>query len=138
VIRPNRYTRECLLEMYVTQVMTIQEMAEAYGVSYRAIWQALVRFEIPRRSKAARDQRGPKNPAWKPKTKNYFTWHKRLRAARGTPKHCSKCGTTDPAKHYDWANLTGKFDDPEDYIRVCKSCHAKLDNWGDNLRSKSA
>lgn len=40
---------------------------------------------------------------------------------------CEICGTTDADKSYDWANLTGKYDDPSDYKRMCRSCHAKQD-----------
>jgi len=35
---------------------------------------------------------------------------------------------TKNAKRYEWANMTRKYEDVYDYIRVCKSCHNKLDN----------
>jgi excisionase family DNA binding protein len=67
----------------------------------------------------------------------YLTWHGdkltygRLHQAvyklRGKPQRCERCGTTDPAKHYDWANLTGRYEDPADYQRMCKSCHRRYD-----------
>jgi hypothetical protein len=46
---------------------------------------------------------------------------------RGKPKRCEECGTTDPKKTYDWANQKGRYDDPQDYRRLCRSCHGKLD-----------
>ena len=50
-----------------------------------------------------------------------------MKALKGKPKKCEVCGTTDKKKNYDWANLTGKFNDPEDYKRMCRSCHRKYD-----------
>jgi len=40
---------------------------------------------------------------------------------------CEECGTADPRRSYDWANLTGNFADVMDYRRLCRSCHWKLD-----------
>lgn len=58
---------------------------------------------------------------------SYFQYHNRVRTKRGQPQHCERCQTTDPTKSYDWANLTGKFDDVSDYIRLCRSCHRRHD-----------
>jgi len=40
---------------------------------------------------------------------------------------CEVCGAKDQNRSYDWANLTGKYDDPSDYKRMCRSCHWKYD-----------
>lgn len=112
---------------------TIAELAEQYGVTYAAVYIQMVKKGIPRRSKAARDQRGPKNPSWLGSDASYFGMHKRVRKIRGKPQRCSKCDTTRPDTKYHWANLTGNFGDPYDYIRLCVSCHAKHDNWIDNI-----
>lgn len=57
----------------------------------------------------------------------YARDHARVRARRGRPCKCEVCGTDNPRKHYDWANLTGEYDNPADYKRMCKSCHKQYD-----------
>lgn len=64
---------------------------------------------------------------WKGKQAGYEALHLRVKVKYGRPKRCEKCGTTNKRKIYDWANLTGKYDDPKDYSRMCRQCHAKYD-----------
>ena len=63
----------------------------------------------------------------------YAALHLRVQTIRGTDSKCDTCGTTDPERAYDWANLTGNYADPWDYDRLCRSCHWKLDNKVANL-----
>jgi DNA-binding XRE family transcriptional regulator len=58
---------------------------------------------------------------------SYYAAHERVVKRRGRPKKCEICGTVDQSKIYQWANLTGHYDDPEDYKRMCQSCHASFD-----------
>ena len=58
---------------------------------------------------------------------NYVALHYRVQRLRGRPQVCSACGTTS-AKRYDWANMTGRYTDPQDYRRMCRSCHFIHDN----------
>lgn len=51
----------------------------------------------------------------------------------GRPKRCEECGTTDSLKTYDWANLNGKYEDLNDYKRMCRSCHWKYDDRINNI-----
>ena len=49
-----------------------------------------------------------------------------------------KVGNTfadDESKKYDWANLTGNYNDPKDYKRMCKSCHLRYD-WPKRRKPK--
>ena len=126
----NRYSS---LEADYTSGRTIREIAGQLGVSSRAVWQAMKRQGIPRRAQVPRDQTGAKNHRWVGDNVSYFAAHKRVRKVRGAPQLCSRCGTTS-AKRYDWANLTGKYADPSDYIRLCKSCHTIHDGLIGNLR----
>lgn len=57
----------------------------------------------------------------------YAKYHARVRAKKGSPHKCEVCGEHSPLKQYDWANLTGKYEDPDDYKRMCKLCHRKYD-----------
>lgn len=129
----NRY--KTLQEDYESGA-TIRELATKYGVSYRAVWQAMEKRGIERRSKAVRDQTGERNPNWLGDKASYFGMHKRLRKIKGKPSHCENCGITDPHKKYQWANISGNFGDMDDYKRLCISCHAKFDNTVSRLPKK--
>ena len=80
-------------------------------------------------------RKGELNNGWKGDNIDYKSSHARVNRMRGRPKKCEECKTTI-AKYYDWHNLTGKYHDPKDYIRVCKSCHAKLDGRIKNITKK--
>jgi hypothetical protein len=51
----------------------------------------------------------------------------RVGAARGRPSHCSICDTTSSETKYEWANLTGNYQDVNDYARMCVTCHRRFD-----------
>lgn len=76
---------------------------------------------------AERDQWGERNPTWIGDQAGYAALHTRVHRRRGMPKRCERCGTQDPSKTYEWANLTGNYQDPDDYERMCKSCHNRYD-----------
>jgi len=80
----------------------------------------------------SRDMKGKQimdeNPNWKgDNATNNTTFHKRIGGLFGKPCICAICGTTDKDKTYDWACLTGKYEDINDYKRLCRSCHKKYD-----------
>lgn len=82
-------------------------------------------------------QREPEeHPHWKGDNAEYSALHRRLRENKGQPKKCEECGTEDPDKTYDWANISGDYEDPDDYKRLCRSCHWKLDNTVENLETE--
>lgn len=58
---------------------------------------------------------------------SYTTLHRRVRKLRGTPSRCEACNSTDPAKRFEWANLSGNYADPWDYARLCRLCHWYFD-----------
>jgi hypothetical protein len=50
--------------------------------------------------------------------------HKRLYKIRGKAVACVwGCQHS----YYEWANLTGNYDDPLDYAQMCVRCHARFD-----------
>lgn len=52
------------------------------------------------------------------------TW---IKGIKGKPNKCEDCGTTT-AKAYHWSNIDHKYSkNPEDYRRLCVSCHLKYD-----------
>lgn len=61
--------------------------------------------------------------------KKYKIAHHKVNRVRGQPRKCEHCGT-EKAKDYDWASKTKNYNDPQDYIRLCVSCHLKFDGRG--------
>lgn len=80
-------------------------------------------------------QPGERNPMWKGDGAGYKAFHYRVKKALGQPKKCEICGTIKSPR-YEWANLTGKYNDIKDYKRMCRSCHAKFDGIGHWLNKK--
>ncbi len=124
------FTKKELHVDYIVNGMLQREIGFKYSISQKVVWRAMKNMEIkarPRNSFAFYDQRLHKNHRWKGSAASYFTLHQRLRRHRGQPNHCEICGEKGPGRKYEWANLTGKFDDFSDYKRMCISCHSKHD-----------
>ncbi len=121
-----------LLEDY-NSGMTQVEIAKKYGVTQRIVWRLMKKCGIQARKAAKRNQAGPANASWKGDAATYAALHIRVEVKRGKPKQCEICGTRDERKHYDWASLTGKHEDINDFKRMCRSCHAKYDNKSINF-----
>lgn len=97
-----------LYELGATQ----QECAIKLGVGRKVIENAMKRLGIKARIAAKRDQWGDKNTGWKGPSAGLVRKHRRLYRAFGQPSKCDACGTEDKSKTYDWANLTGDYDNP--------------------------
>ena len=113
------------------------ELAQRYHVSQKVIWRAMKNFDIKARKTMKRSQLGENNSSWKGSKAGYQALHKRVQVLRGRPEKCEVCGTTDATKSYDWANLTGQYDDVQDYKRMCRSCHWKHDETYKNFYVKN-
>ena len=125
---------EIVKKLYYEKGLTQTETAKAIGVSVRVIERFMIRHNLSRRQAKIRPSIvGSKHPLWKGASVTYKTFHKRLYKTLGQPKKCSVCGTTK-SKIFDWANLTGKFNDPNDYKRMCRSCHFKHDGMNKNFK----
>lgn len=123
---------ESVRQRYVVG-MTQAEVANSLGLTQKVVWNVMRRHGISARIAAKRDQCGANNTAWKGDEASYQAFHLRVESARGKPQCCKVCGATDAGKSYDWANLTGKYADVNDYVRMCRSCHARHDNRIQNL-----
>jgi hypothetical protein len=66
----------------------------------------------------------------------YFKFHYRVRKLKGSPHKCEACGTDSLTEFYEWANLTGDFENPDDYKRMCRKCHRKHDKKDFRLYKK--
>lgn len=107
--------------------MTQGEIAVKLGVTQQMVWITMRRNGIPARPAVVRDQRGPKNRQWKGDAASYSAAHTRVAKVRGKPSRCEECGTTDPAKQYEWASISRNYTDVNDYRRLCGSCHKRAD-----------
>jgi hypothetical protein len=121
------FTKNQLEGDYVSGGMSQTEIALKYDTTQKVVWKAMRRFGIASRKAVKRNQTGAANDSWKGPKAGYAAFHKRMESLNGRPQCCEVCGTTDETKTYDWANLTGRYDDPSDYKRMCRSCHWKHD-----------
>jgi hypothetical protein len=106
---------------------TQQEVAAQVGLTQKVVFNIMRRHSIAARAATPRDQWGGNNPVWKGDDAGRQALHRRLYSRFGKPAKCSQCGTT-AASHYDYANLSGRYEDLADYAPMCRSCHATYDN----------
>ena len=108
---------------------TQTEIAEMLGTTQKVIWRFMKVHNIKARTAAKRNQYGENNSSWKGERAKYGSFHQRVKDNRGRAKDyaCIICGTTDPNKSYDWANLHGDYNNIYDYAPMCRSCHRQYD-----------
>ena len=112
--------------------MSQVELAKHYKVSQPHICRVMRKLGIKARVAKKRNQLGENNSSWKGNKAGYAALHYRVEKVRGKPQKCDVCLENKKQK-YEWANLTGKYEDVEDYKRMCCSCHAKYDNKIKNI-----
>ena len=81
-----------------------------------------------------RNQFGENNSSWKGDNAGKQAFHRRLYSKYGKPCKCENCGTSDKNKSYDYANLTGNYQDIDDYMPMCRSCHWRYDKKIMNIK----
>lgn len=133
--RPKVYPEELVSRVRVLYEggATQHEIAAELGITQKVVWRLMRRHGITARVAAKRDQRGEKNHMWKGDEAGYKAFHYRMTTLRGQPKKCEECGTDDPSLGYEWASISGRFSDPNDYRRLCRSCHKRYDGIYRNL-----
>lgn len=128
----NRYTAQPippkseLEELYHAKNMTQFEIGIEYNTTQKVVYSWFKKLGIKSRIPKKRNQEGQNNSSWKGSKATYAAFHYRVEKQRGKPHFCNACGTME-ASRYEWANLTGKYDDVMDYSRMCVSCHRKYD-----------
>lgn len=71
---------------------------------------------------------GEQNHNWKYGDASYSAAHYRVRTRRGKPWPCEHCGNNDLNVRHEWAlKLDGDLFNADDYIALCKPCHAMYD-----------
>lgn len=109
--------------------MSMRKAGAAVGVSAQTICNFIRRekLKIARRPGQLGHYFGKDHHNWKGDNATSYAFHTRVRRLFGDPKKCSTCGTADQSKRYHWANLTGNYEDPLDYKRMCVKCHRAYD-----------
>ena len=78
---------------------------------------------------------GTSNPGWKGNNIGYSQSHRRVYDSRGKASVCHEPNCKKKSSIFEWANLTKKYWDINDYRSMCKSCHIVFDKrskckWG--------
>ena len=114
---------------------TQDEVARKIGTSQKVVFNLMRRHGIKSRVAKKRNQWGENNQSWKGDNASKYAFHRRLYSRFGKPTKCSQCGTEE-SEHYDYANLTGHYEDINDYAPMCRSCHWKYDDKINNITKK--
>lgn len=69
-------------------------------------------------------QSGSNNSVWRGEGAGYLALHGRVYRKRG-PAREFVCACGKQAR--EWANLTGHYDDTQDYTAMCSKCHHRYD-----------
>lgn len=112
--------------MYYDEFLSQEEVGKRYGTTQKVVYSWFKKLGIKSRKPYKRNQKGENNSSWKGNDATYSALHIRVEKERGKPHYCQVCGTMDKSR-YEWANLTGKYNDIYDYARMCVSCHRKYD-----------
>jgi hypothetical protein len=67
------------------------------------------------------------HPNWKGADAGYDAKHGRVYRLRGPARLCV-WGCEEEVTRYEWANLTGDYDDLYDFVQMCALCHHRFDN----------
>lgn len=109
------------------------EVAQILGTTQKVVWRLFKNAHYKCRVAKKRNQTGKNNSSWKGDNAGYKALHYRVYKAKGRPQKCEVCGYSKKDRRYQWANLTGKLSDIDDYKRMCESCHSKYDNKIKNI-----
>jgi hypothetical protein len=136
----NKYTglripREELTRLY-DGGKTQAEIAAIYHVGQQAVQKWFKKLGIKSRVAKKRNQAGENNDNWRGDKATYAAFHYRVKAKRGQPNWCAMCERTNQTG-YEWANMTGRYEDAIDYVRLCRSCHKRFDNISKNFCGKN-
>ena len=129
----NKYTalpipdKDVLENLYYKEIKSQQEIGEIFNTSQKVVCTWFKKLNIKSRIPYKRNQLKENNHSWKGANATYSALHIRVEKERGKPHYCSVCGTME-RKRYEWANLTGNYNDVMDYARMCIPCHRKYDS----------
>ena len=114
--------------MYHSSLMSQKEIGKVLNLSQSVISAFMSSNNIKTRDsqyQKGRQTLGKDHPGWVGDKVCYMAAHQRVYRLRGKALECTKCGKTEGLIH--WANITGRYYDPEDYMELCPKCHSKFD-----------
>lgn len=114
-----------LREMYEIKLMSTIDIARKFGCSPGKVGYDLKRIGVQLRKGGPKGRFGKESNLWKGDKASYSAFHHRVYSVRGKPQLCEKCQTT--TGKMNWCNVTGNYSDVNDYIRLCISCHRRMD-----------
>lgn len=114
------------LELLYSKNMTQSEIGLHYNTTQKVVYSWFKKLGIKSRIPVKRNQLKENNSSWKGDNATYAAFHYRVEVSRGKPHCCFVCGTMDSTR-YEWANLTGRYEDVNDYSRMCVKCHRMYD-----------
>lgn len=123
-------SRNYLDHLYTELRLSTNDIEYILGVDMAIVWKCLKNYGINLRPKGTHTYKRERelNPNWKGKDVGYYAAHDRMERLAGNPLRCDNCPKSGGnTQGYQWANLTGKFHDPSDYLRLCSSCHKIMD-----------
>jgi hypothetical protein len=138
----NRYiktphpAKDELERLYHQDFKTQSEIAAVYNTTQRVVFRWFRDLGIQSRIPYKRNQHGENNSSWKGSNATYAAYHYRVQSKRGKATKCEECGRSDAGISYDWANMTGRYDDISDYKELCRSCHFKKDGHKNNFPNR--
>jgi hypothetical protein len=129
-LKPKVYPAEMVAEVRrrYEAGQTQIEIAVAISTTQKVVWRIMLNHDIRTRVAAKRDQWGSNNDSWRGDAAGYQAQHLRVETVRGKPASCFRCGKHDAGLRYEWANLTGCYEDTDDYERMCVPCHRQYDS----------
>ena len=108
------------------QGMSQDTIAITLGISQKVVWRLMRQHGMRTRNRKEAALRKGANPNWKGSGACYTALHQRVRRQLGIPQKCEECGRADDTL-YEWANQSGRYDEPSDYRRLCVRCHRRQD-----------
>ena len=115
-----------LEQLYHAEGLSQAEVAEKYNASQKMVYSWFKKLGIKSRIPFKRNQNRENNSSWKGDKATYAAFHYRVESARGKPMICTVCGAINKSV-YEWANLSGRYEDVNDYARMCRKCHRAYD-----------
>jgi len=81
------------------------------------------------------------HPQWKGNKASYISKHHFIYRIKGKAQFCMNCGSSElpegKKRWFEWANVDGMYSrNPKDYVSLCKTCHALLDDVGGKTKTR--
>lgn len=106
---------------------SLSEITKVLPISITGAWKVLKMYGVKLRTYQSPSRE--KHWNWKGDKAGYGAIHGFINRAKGKPNKCDNPNCEGKSKVFEWANINGhKYTrNIEDYIRLCRSCHRRMD-----------